>query len=50
MKEHTLYVYEKHKNSPLKLDKNIEVIEQWHPEFFIQNSDKLLLKAFIKSC
>ena len=23
---------------------------QWHPEFFIQNSDKLLLKAFIKSC
>ena len=23
---------------------------QWHPEFFIQNSDKLLLKAFINSC
>ena len=23
---------------------------QWHPEFFIQDSDKLLLKAFINSC
>ena len=23
---------------------------QWHPEFFIQNSDKLLIKAFINSC
>lgn len=28
MKENTLYVYEKHKNSPLKLDKNIDIIEK----------------------
>jgi 16S rRNA (guanine966-N2)-methyltransferase len=28
MKENTLYVYEKHKNSPLKLEKNIEIIEK----------------------
>jgi 16S rRNA G966 N2-methylase RsmD len=28
MKENTLYVYEKHKNSPLKLDKNIYIIEK----------------------
>ena len=27
MKENTIYVYEKHKNSLLKLDKNIEIIE-----------------------
>ena len=28
MKENTLFVYEKHKNSPLKLEKNIEIIEK----------------------
>ena len=28
MKENTLYVYEKHKNSTLKLEKNIEIVEK----------------------
>ena len=30
--------------------KNFCIGVQWHPEFFINNGDKKLIKYFIKSC
>ena len=32
VKNNTLYVYEKHRNTPLKLEKNIDIIEKSNKE------------------